>query len=99
MPCPELEQWLNTNILPMDKSLSHSLDFRPKPPTILDDPAVQEWLEKGKRIDGALCDVLSDLIIRQSSGFTTRGVIGHGVQVFFFRYSFCGGCHRAHPWV
>jgi len=68
MPCPELEAWLRSNILPLDPRLSKSLERIPKPQTILNEKVVQDWFGKAIDLDPPYCDELRDFIIRQSLG-------------------------------
>ena len=66
LPCPDLELWLRSNILPLDARFLKLLDPLPRPQTILDDDSVQAWLEMAKHIDSLYCDELKAVILRRS---------------------------------
>lgn len=83
LPCPELEAWLQSNILPLDTRFSKSLEKVPRPRTILDDKTVQAWFDKAKKLDSLYCDELKSLIQHRSLGFKTETFIPKWLKVCF----------------
>jgi hypothetical protein len=69
MPCPELEEWLESEIIPLDKALSKGLDRIARPKTILDKKPVKAWFRAAQHVDPALCRDLTSLIRRRSFGY------------------------------
>ena len=65
-PCPELEKWLASEIVPLFPTLSNALDHISLPDTILDDETVKVWLVKANIVDPALHRDLTVLIRTRS---------------------------------
>ena len=65
-PCPELEEWLASEIVPLFPILSNALDHIAPPDTILGDKTVKAWLVKANIVDPALYRDLTDLVRTRS---------------------------------
>jgi hypothetical protein len=60
-PCPELEEWLGSEIVPLFPVLSNGLDRIAPPDTILNNETVKAWLVKANHVDPGLCKDLTVL--------------------------------------
>lgn len=81
LPCPDLEQWLRSNILPLDPRFSKSLDQLPRPQTILDDSSVQAWFERTKTLDASYCSELKAIILSRSLGVGAESPLPKWIRV------------------
>lgn len=69
MPCPQLEEWMASNVLPLHADLSKSLNYISPPQTILDTEVVKAWFARAQDLDKAFCITLKRLIRARSLGF------------------------------
>jgi len=83
LPCPNLEHWLRSNILPLDARFSKLLDPFPRPQTILDDSSVQAWFERAKDLDPSYCSELKAIILRRSLGIRVGSPLPGLIRVEF----------------
>jgi len=95
LPCPDLEHWLRSNVLPLDARFSRSLDPFPRPQTILDDSSVQRWFEMAKNVDESYCSELKAIILRRSLGIEAKSPLSKWIGVSsslidYSLFSLCG---------
>ena len=81
MPCPELEEWLASEIIPLDKALSKGLDRVALPETILDEGPVKVWFRIAQDLDKRFCKDLAALIRRRSLGFKDSSPVPNEIVV------------------
>ena len=81
-PSPELEDWLQQNILLLVPELEELLDVS-IPTTLLDDESVKQWFGIAERIDMPLCDEMKDVIRKWDFGFEASTPISDELMVRF----------------
>ena len=67
----ELEEWIRSDVLPLDERFKEAFSHRSKPASILDREDVATWMEKAESYHKPFC-AARFLILRRAAGETTR---------------------------